>query len=174
MGGEGKQGEEGEPSLMVLEDERDETFDPLTKTESVGSKSNTVTESLSLGNPQTAPPPSLGNNNGVMTELSELDLTITSSGTGTRFQNGIGTGTLQPHTSLNSLPLVPTATLGGPTPLLPGVAPSQPAGVGGVYGQVMMPGVGVYMAPGSVPYGIQPGLPPQQVGQCLCCISHYS
>ncbi|CAI8016848.1 hypothetical protein GBAR_LOCUS10307 [Geodia barretti] len=154
---------EGEPSLMVLEDERDVNFDPLAAgTDLVGSKSNAVTGSVSLGKPRTAPPPSSGSNE-VMSELSGLDLTVRSQ-TDTRFQNGIGTSILQSHaldsSSFVSSSSVSTTTLGS-TPLVPGVAPSQI--VGGVYGRVQMPGQVPYMGPGSVPYGMQPGqaMPPQ-------------
>ena len=148
---------------MVLEDERDVNFDPLAAgTDLVGSKSNAVTGSVSLGKPRTAPPPSSGSNE-VMSELSGLDLTVRSQ-TDTRFQNGIGTSILQSHaldsSSFVSSSSVSTTTL-GPTPLVPGVAPSQI--VGGVYGRVQMPGQVPYMGPGSVPYGMQPGqaMPPQ-------------
>ncbi|CAI8016846.1 hypothetical protein GBAR_LOCUS10307 [Geodia barretti] len=160
---------EGEPSLMVLEDERDVNFDPLAAgTDLVGSKSNAVTGSVSLGKPRTAPPPSSGSNE-VMSELSGLDLTVRSQ-TDTRFQNGIGTSILQSHaldsSSFVSSSSVSTTTLGS-TPLVPGVAPSQI--VGGVYGRVQMPGQVPYMGPGSVPYGMQPGqaMPPQAGGMQL-------
>jgi hypothetical protein len=148
---------EGEPSLMVLEDERDVNFDPLAaRADLVGSTSNAVTGSVLLGKPRTAPPPSSGSNE-VMTELSGLDLTVRSQ-TDTRFQNGIGTSIPQPHaldsSSFVSSSSVSTTNLGS-TPLIPGVAPSQI--VGGVYGRVQMPGQVPYMGPGSVPYGMQPG-----------------
>ena len=160
---------EGEVSLMDLEDGRDENFDPLTRTESLGSKSYSNTGSLSLGNQTVAPPPS--GSNGVMTELSGLDLTL-SSQTNTPFQNGTGAAILQAHQMDN--PSSSTAShapqsgvVGGaygpiPAPQLAvggayGSIPAPQLAVGGAYGGVQIPGRVGYVTAGPIPYGMQTG-----------------
>ena len=148
---------EGEVSLMDLEDGRDENFDPLTRTGSLGSKSYSNT-SLSLGNQTVAPPPS--GSNGVMTELSGLDLTL-SSQTNTPFQNGTGAAILQAHQMDNSLFSSSSTASHAPQSGVVGGAygpiPAPQLAVGGGYGGVQIPGRVGYVTAGPIPYGMQTG-----------------
>ena len=182
-GGEGGEGGREEVSLMDLGEEQNEDFDPLTRTESVGSKSNSLAQSLSLGNTN-SDSPSTGDG-AVMDQLSGLDLTIRSQ-THTMapgMQNG--TGFLhQPLTLDHSLlPMSSvSSTTSGPSPspasIVSGVAmnsSSRPAGV--VMGGASQIPSQVTYVPAPVPYGMQPV---QRMGQkvsnlteiCVCSITH--
>lgn len=163
VAGEGD-GREEEVSLMDLGGE-EEDFDPLTRSESVGSKSNSLKRSLSLGNKSDLQQLTTSSeDNNVMNQLSGLDLSITSHTDTTGMQNGIGTGTsgiLQSLTLDQSLIPMSSSSVSNmtsdPTPLLSGVSSSGMI-MGGasssIYRVDQMPARAPYMAT-PVPYGMQ-------------------
>ena len=159
--------------LGAGEDDDKDNFDPLTRTESVGSKSNSLTRSLSLGNVPTATPPT---SDDIMSQLSGLDLV---SQTNSSAQNGIGTNTseiMQPfsldlsHVPTSSTSHAPTSNL---APLLPGMTSSHHVVVGGAPGSnanfrsTQMTSQLSYVPVVPIPYGMQTvhGSAGQQVRQ---------
>lgn len=163
---------------MDLGDDK-EDFDPLIRTGSVGSRSNSLTRSSSLGNLKATPisPPSTSDS--IINQLSGLDLSLATplpqTDTGIA-QNGLRTdppGVLQPFPLQSSLvPLTssytPTSSSSTSTTLLsgPSATSQSPMGVmmGGApinYVNAQMAHMG-YMATAS-PYAMQvaPGLAQQ-------------
>lgn len=157
---------------MDLGNDKDD-FDPLIRTGSVGSRSNSLTRSSSLGNLKTTPisPPSTSDS--IMNQLSGLDLSLSTppaqTDTGIA-QNGLRTdpsGVLQPFLFQSSLvPLTssytPTSSASTTTTLFSGPTATSQSPMGVMIGGAPVTYVNAQMGPHvgymptNSPYAMQP------------------